>query len=44
LHEGAVPAAALITRIEPLIRVAAAFDTLESGEAMKILIACGEES
>ena len=37
LHEGAVPAARLITRIEPLSRVAAAFDALESGEAMKIL-------
>ena len=35
---------ALITRIEPLSRVAAAFETLEAGEAMKILIACGEES
>jgi len=44
LHECAVPAARLITRIEPLSRVAAAFDALESGEAMKILIACGEES
>jgi (R,R)-butanediol dehydrogenase / meso-butanediol dehydrogenase / diacetyl reductase len=44
LHDGAVPAAALITRIEPLSRVAAAFDSLEAGEAMKILIACGEES
>ena len=44
LHEGAVPGAQLISRIEPLSRVATAFDALESGEAMKILIACGDES
>ena len=42
LHEGAVPGAQLISRVEPMIRVAAAFDSLESGEAMKILIDCGE--
>jgi len=41
LHEGAVPALPLITQIEPLSRVATAFDALESGEAMKILIDCG---
>ena len=42
LHEGAVPGAQLISRVEPMSRVAAAFDSLESGEAMKILIDCGE--
>jgi 2-desacetyl-2-hydroxyethyl bacteriochlorophyllide A dehydrogenase len=41
LHEGAVPGAALITRIEPLSGVATAFDALELGEATKILIDCG---
>ena len=40
LHEGAVPGAALISRIEPLGGVAAAFEALESGEAMKILVDC----
>ena len=41
LHEGAVPGARLITRIEPLSGIAAAFAALESGEAMKILVDCG---
>ena len=41
LHEGDVAGAKLITRIEPLSGVAAAFEALESGEAMKILVDCG---
>ena len=44
LHEGAVPASPLISQVEPLSRVATAFEALEAGEAMKILIACGEEA
>jgi (R,R)-butanediol dehydrogenase / meso-butanediol dehydrogenase / diacetyl reductase len=40
LDTGAVPAAQLITRIEPLGEVAAAFTELESGRAMKMLIDC----
>lgn len=40
LEAGAIPAAELITRIEPLEAVAAAFAELESGRAMKILIDC----
>ena len=40
LEAGAIPAAELITRIEPLDAVAAAFAELESGRAMKILIDC----
>jgi (R,R)-butanediol dehydrogenase / meso-butanediol dehydrogenase / diacetyl reductase len=42
LHEGAVPGTQLITRIEPLSGVAAAFKALESGQAMKILVDCRE--
>ena len=38
---GDVPAEPLITSVEPLARVAAAFETLEEGRAMKILIDCG---
>jgi (R,R)-butanediol dehydrogenase/meso-butanediol dehydrogenase/diacetyl reductase len=37
---GAIPAADLITSIEPLDEVAAAFGELESGRAVKILIDC----
>jgi len=40
LDEGAIPADALITRVEPLDEVAAAFAELESGRAMKVLIDC----
>jgi (R,R)-butanediol dehydrogenase/meso-butanediol dehydrogenase/diacetyl reductase len=40
LDEGAIPADALITRVEPLDEVAAAFAELESGQAMKVLIDC----
>ncbi len=43
LHAGAVPGAKLVTGIEPLSRVAEAFEALESGKAMKILIECGEQ-
>jgi len=42
LHTGAVPAAPLITAIEPLSGVATAFETLEAGSAMKILLDCSE--
>jgi 2-desacetyl-2-hydroxyethyl bacteriochlorophyllide A dehydrogenase len=38
LARGAVPAAALITRIVPLDETAAAFEDLEAGRAMKILV------
>jgi (R,R)-butanediol dehydrogenase / meso-butanediol dehydrogenase / diacetyl reductase len=41
LASGAVPAEPLITAVEPLARVASAFEALESGRAMKILIDCG---
>ena len=44
LESGAVPAAPLITRIDPLTDVAAAFATLEAGQAMKLLIDCSEGS
>jgi len=40
LETGAIPAAELITRIEPLDAVADAFAELESGRAMKVLIDC----
>jgi 2-desacetyl-2-hydroxyethyl bacteriochlorophyllide A dehydrogenase len=40
LSNGSIPAAELITSIEPLTRVAQAFAQLESGAAMKILIDC----
>ena len=40
LDAGAIPAEQLITRIEPLRDVAAAFAELESGRAMKVLIDC----
>ena len=40
LAEGAIPADALITRVEPLDEVAAAFAELESGRAMKVRIDC----
>jgi (R,R)-butanediol dehydrogenase/meso-butanediol dehydrogenase/diacetyl reductase len=40
LDSGAIPAAQLITRIDPLGEVAAAFAELESGRAMKMLIDC----
>ena len=40
LASGAVPAARMITRIDPLDEVAAAFAELESGRAMKMLIDC----
>lgn len=35
---GAIPADRLITRVVPLPEVAAAFETLEAGQAMKILV------
>jgi threonine dehydrogenase-like Zn-dependent dehydrogenase len=39
---GAIPAGALISRVEPLERTAAAFDALETGgDVMKVLIRCG---
>ena len=40
LAAGAIPASALITRIDPLDAVSAAFAELESGRAMKVLIDC----
>lgn len=40
LDAGAIPSEQLITRIEPLGDVAAAFAELESGRAMKVLIDC----
>lgn len=40
LESGAVPAAAMITAVEPLTSAAAAFAELESGRAMKVLIDC----
>lgn len=36
--EGAIPADRLITRVVPLPEVASAFETLEAGRAMKILV------
>ena len=43
LASGDVPAKPLITAVEPLSRVASAFETLERGLAMKILIDCAAE-
>ena len=43
LASGDVPAEPLITAVEPLSRIAAAFETLERGQAMKILIDCAAE-
>jgi 2-desacetyl-2-hydroxyethyl bacteriochlorophyllide A dehydrogenase len=40
LASGEVPSAPLITRIDPLEETAAAFELLESGRAMKLLIDC----
>jgi (R,R)-butanediol dehydrogenase / meso-butanediol dehydrogenase / diacetyl reductase len=40
LATGAIPAEQMITRVEPLGDVAAAFAELESGRAMKVLIDC----
>jgi (R,R)-butanediol dehydrogenase/meso-butanediol dehydrogenase/diacetyl reductase len=39
--EGAIPAERLITRVVPLTDVESAFETLEAGEAMKILVQVG---
>lgn len=41
---GIIPADVLITRIEPLESLAAAFDTLAAGAAMKILVDCQAQS
>ena len=43
LASGDVPAKPLITAVEPLSRVASAFETLERGLAMKILIDCAAQ-
>jgi (R,R)-butanediol dehydrogenase/meso-butanediol dehydrogenase/diacetyl reductase len=40
LEQGAIPADLLISRVEPIDEVAAAFAELESGRAMKVLIDC----
>jgi 2-desacetyl-2-hydroxyethyl bacteriochlorophyllide A dehydrogenase len=40
LDTGAIPAAEMITRIDPLDDVTAAFEELESGRAMKMLLDC----
>ena len=40
LESGAVPAASMVSGIEPLTSVAAAFSQLESGRAMKMLVDC----
>ncbi len=40
LASGEVPSAPLITRIDPLADTAAAFELLETGQAMKLLIDC----
>lgn len=40
LETGAVPAEQVITRVDPLAQVAAAFGELESGHGMKTLIDC----
>ncbi len=40
LASGAIPAEQMITRVDPLGDVAAAFAELESGRAMKVLIDC----
>jgi (R,R)-butanediol dehydrogenase / meso-butanediol dehydrogenase / diacetyl reductase len=40
LESGAVPAASMISGIEPLASVAEAFSQLESGRAMKMLVDC----
>ena len=44
LASGAVPAEQMITRVEPITRVAAAFEDLESGRGMKTLIDCEDAS
>ena len=41
LASGEVPVEPLITAVEPLTGVADAFETLEAGRAMKVLIDCG---
>lgn len=41
LASGDVPIEPLITSVEPLSRVAAAFEELEEGRGMKILVDCG---
>ena len=41
VHSGEVPAAALISRVVPLDRVADAFTALETGGDVKVLIDCG---
>ena len=41
LASGEVPVEPLITAVEPLAGVADAFETLEAGRAMKVLIDCG---
>ena len=43
LADGDVPAAPLITRVDALADVAAAFAALEAGQAMKLLIDCAPE-
>ncbi|KJK09236.1 molecular chaperone GroES [Terrabacter sp. 28] len=37
--QGAIPADRMITQVVPLVEVASAFETLEAGRAMKILVA-----
>jgi 2-desacetyl-2-hydroxyethyl bacteriochlorophyllide A dehydrogenase len=41
LSIGEVPASQLVTRVVPLTEMASAFELLEGGKAMKILIDCG---
>lgn len=41
LASGDIPAEPLITSVEPLARVGDAFEALEGGRAMKILVDCG---
>jgi (R,R)-butanediol dehydrogenase / meso-butanediol dehydrogenase / diacetyl reductase len=41
LAEGAIAAAQLISTVEPIHRTAEAFDMLEGGDVMKVLIDCG---
>lgn len=40
IHDGAVDVAPLISRIDPLSGVASAFEALEAGDVMKVLIDC----
>ena len=43
LAEGAIPVTEIITKVVPLTEISAAFEQLQRGAAMKILVAVGQD-